>query len=640
MAYSAITQPNIYQHGYAAVPLRLTDTEVDNVDNYKYIVNIIWDRKGASANSQVTFGYDVYTKVQFSSSHNYVVGDTLFIDDNDGFYRGYYNIISVISSTSIIIDLTQTQSIAAPLYVSRVIKYKFTPDPNGEARMDLSNVLKDFVTQNFENIDDCFTGNNTRFTYSLYCGNQNTPVFLFDDNIFVNGNVGFVNSGMTSVSEVDFSIGDQILIQQNPLFWNYTGLVSELVSGVNKIKLTGSVDHGFSVGDVVYLQNITTAPSYNGYTTVLSVPTSTSMVLSKDYTSTIATQSGTLWGTPIPQYNTTATITNITYTGGTGVVVATNIGWAGSSPAISGTITPINDLTTYDYKILTITGKSVFNSYISMYDYSLTDMNQYVLSGATSKLSTILDPSQSYRIEKSARSWLLIHNSTSSYTTGLKFNWYDRNNTLLGSSFIYNVSGNGNDYYAPVGIDQLLNSANRLDTVALPSIYDDITSYEVFATTSLGGSARSQTYNYEINTDCSMYDLFQLIWKDGHGSWNVYPFKYMSTDTTDVDRRSYYKTAGNWDNNTFGYNTYDRGDKTFFVRGRDKTLLNSGWIYDYENVLIKDLLQSAEVYVQTPDNNVYGCTIDNNSLQFGKAIDEQIYQYNLTIVYANNEIRL
>lgn len=640
MGYSAITQPNIYQHGYSAVPLRLTDTEVDNVDNYKYIVNIIWDRKGASGNSQVTFGYDVYTKVDFSSAHNYLIGDTLFIDDNDGFYRGYYNIVSIPSTTSIIIDLTQTQSIATPLYVSRVIKYKFTPDPNGEARMDLSNVLKDFVTQNFQNVNECFTGNNTRFEYSIYCGSQNTPVFLFDDNAFVGGNVGFVNSGMTSVSEVDFQIGDQILIQQNPYFWNYTGLTSETVSGVNKIKLSGSVAHGFTAGDVVYLQNITTAPSYNGYTTVLSVPTTTSMILSKNYTNTIPSQSGTLWGTPIPQYNTTAIITNITYTLGTGVIITTNIGFAASSPPISGTITPINDLTTYDYKTLTITGKSVFNSYVNIYDYSMTDMNQYVLSGATSKLSTILNPSQSYRIEKSGRSWLLVHNSTSSYTTGLNFKWYDGNNNVLGYSFISNASGNVKDYYAPVGVDQLLNSTNRTDTTSLSTIYDQISSYEVYATTALTGTPRSQTYKYSINTDCSMYDLFQLIWKDSHGSWNIYPFKYMSTDTTDVDRKSYYKTAGNWDNNTFGYNTYDRGDKTFFVRSRDKTLLNTGWINDNENILIKDLLQSAEVYVQTPDNNVYACTIDNNSLQFGKSIDEQIYQYNLTIVYANNEIRL
>ena len=118
MAYSAITQPNIYQHGYAAVPLRLTDTEVDNVDNYKYIVNIIWDRKGAFSNSQATFGYNVYTKITFSSAHPYLLGDTLFLDDNDGFYRGYYNIVSIPSSTSIIVDLRQIQTIALPLYVS------------------------------------------------------------------------------------------------------------------------------------------------------------------------------------------------------------------------------------------------------------------------------------------------------------------------------------------------------------------------------------------------------------------------------------------------------------------------------------------------------------------------------------------
>jgi hypothetical protein len=51
-------------------------------------------------------------------------------------------------------------------------------------------------------------------------------------------------------------------------------------------------------------------------------------------------------------------------------------------------------------------------------------------------------------------------------------------------------------------------------------------------------------------------------------------------------------------------------------------------------------MQSASVYLQTPDNILIACTIDNKEITFGKDENDQIYQYSIDIITSNNEIRL
>jgi len=69
-------------------------------------------------------------------------------------------------------------------------------------------------------------------------------------------------------------------------------------------------------------------------------------------------------------------------------------------------------------------------------------------------------------------------------------------------------------------------------------------------------------------------------------------------------------------------------------------VLNSGWVYDDENYLFKDLLSSADVYLQDKDNNIIGCQILNNQLVLGSEQKDQLYQYTMEIKLSNDEIRL
>jgi hypothetical protein len=641
--FSAITTPHKYTYGYSAIPLRVIDTDASSIEQYKYVINILFNKLTVSSVQTVDFQGDVYTKVNFATAHKYKLGDVLFLNQTSGYYTDYYTVVSVTSSTSIIIDLNIGPALTGTTRVSNVIKYKLSPDPVGEAKVDLSNTLKDYITENLSDVNSVFNAPNTKFDYELLVGYEGQALFTFNDNYFSFGKVGFVNSGLTATTQVQFQIGDQVIINQELYSWPYY----DNFFNFGKLGFTGTTNHGFSIGDTVDVTGQITAPSYNGPSTIIS-STTKSITLNKPFTTSTPAEPGVIYGIVTPEYNTTATITDITYVPGTGVVVTTNVPWAGNSPIIGGTIKHADGKLLSSYNHLSITDLSAYNSYTNQLNYSRTGFDKYVVQSrnkALNNISTIYEGSNqtgttkyAYRIERSTKSWLLSHAYTTNYSPRVAYYWYDNSNTQIGVSYLSGASA-FSDYYFPVGLNQVLASTGRTDSVSLSTISGSVATYYV-ALAQTGTTLATNYIKFEINNDCAGYELYHLMWKDALGSWLSYPFKYISQDSMDVDRKNYYRVAGNWNNGTFGYDSFDRGEKSFFVRSRDKIKLNSGWIDDYENALIKDLMQSASVYIQYPDGKLIACTIENKEITFGKASNEQIYQYTLDVITSNNEIRL
>ena len=113
----------------------------------------------------------------------------------------------------------------------------------------------------------------------------------------------------------------------------------------------------------------------------------------------------------------------------------------------------------------------------------------------------------------------------------------------------------------------------------------------------------------------------------------------MSRENIEVDRRTYYKQTGTWNNNSFQYNNTDTGEKNFYVKSRKSFILNSGWLYEFERYLIEDLMQSASVYLQTPDNKLFQAHIEATDLELFKNINEQLFSYTFNIRTSINEYR-
>jgi hypothetical protein len=751
---------------YSAVPVKVFSTSYNTSEQFKYIVNICWDGISITANTSYSIFNSLFTKLTSSTPHNFENGDKVFVDDNPNsdVFTGYYNIRKIISTTEFVIDLEPTSPFGAnPFNVYKVIKYKLSPDLDGYGKLDLSNTLKDFVSQNLTGQTSSYglsyDGVDTRFDYNIICGSEEKYILPFEDNIFLTGNTGFYNSSITGMTGIPFEIGDAILIQQELYGWSY---IDNVFDGGN-VGYTGATTVPFTIGQQVTVTGQITYPSYNGLTTMLDTGSTTNILITeKSWVGATSVQGGVIYGTPRPEYNTVGIIVDIYIDPTYGLVILTNLPWGGSSPTLPGTIRYASDILTTQSNILTISGLSVYNSYQNRIDYSITGFDPYVIQDRAANLnniSTILNSDNQYRIEPSTIGFLLTHLEDTNNVVGMGYQFYNSSNTLLGNLLITGLTSE--DYYSPIGLEQiaLLNgveefgisfsgysgsvdnycmfAANNcgcnaicvnlvykpgsgttntqcvikedglingnpyfiVDVVQSSITYpaqlwyvlgtspiDDgwyltntgITEYSAITqtwmfdktnstdcavgdtwSTSIGSplsggshigtsvvadpSACITSYSndicFKLNPECSKYELYNLMWKDKNGSFISYPFKFVSRDNIEVERKNYYQSEGNWGNDTFGYDDYGRGDKTFHSKSRKNLVLNSGWLYEFERDLIEDLIQSPSVYVQTPSNQLIGCTLDEKKLEIYKQINEDLFNYSFNVILASNEFR-
>jgi len=171
MAYSALTQPHTFMAGYSAIPLRLNSTSVETSDKFKYLTSIAYSGVTVSAATSVGIGAYTYAKLFTTTAHGYSQGDKILFADE--VYGGYYNIVSITSPTSFAINLVLGSPFTGTSKTYLGIPYTMPPDyPDGEAKLDLSNTLKDFVTENLQDVNEIYSGHNTKFNFDIFCGEE------------------------------------------------------------------------------------------------------------------------------------------------------------------------------------------------------------------------------------------------------------------------------------------------------------------------------------------------------------------------------------------------------------------------------------------------------------------------------------
>ena len=649
MAYSAITLPYQYMAAYSAVPLKVFDDDYNQVQQFKYIINATYDTVNVSAAAPYTYQSTIYTELTTSTPHSFVKGDTILLDDTiaSNQQTGYYNIILVTSPTKIVIDLFPSILFTSfPIPISKFYKWKLSPDQQGFGKLDMSNVMKDQVSQNLTgqtvNYQLAYNGPDTKKCFGIIAGYESQYVFEFEDNIFL-GTVGFYNSTITSLTGIPFQIGDVIQIQQNPVAWAYTS-ISNSTAPAGFARYNSSQSHSFTGGQPIQVAGQTVITNYNGNTSVrpTPAPTLTSLVTYQAFQGNSSIP-GYIYGIPKPSYNTTATIIDIYVDPTYGVVIKTDVAWAGSSVPISGIIKYSGNILQQNINAyINYSGFCVYNAHINRPDYSVTAFDPYVIQNrpfSGNNISTILSGATCYRIEPNTIAFLLAHQNSSLFADGMFYEFFNAAGATLGSIYIPKPTGSI-DFYSPVGLGQISGSPYVNYTNVFNNYVNNIVSYTVNTYNSTGiPSQSSNKICFKLNGDCSMYEVYHLMWKDQYGSFISYPFIYISRDYIESEKKTYYQQEGKWDNNTFDYDDYGVGEKVFYERSRESLTLNSGWLYEFERDLIKDLVQSPSVYIQTPDNRLFNCHLDQPKTEIYKNINEQLFSYTFNVRVSNNEFR-
>jgi hypothetical protein len=648
MALSAITTPDIYMAAYSAVPLKLFSDQYNQQQLFKYIVNMTWDTVVISQDVSVNIGDNIFTKLTSTTPHDFIVGDTVLIDDsiNLNQFTGYYNVQQIISPTQFAIDLIPSAPFGASGFTaSKVIKWRLTPDLDGYGKIDLSNTMKDFVSQNLtgqtENYALTYPGPDTRFDYQLYCGSESQYTFQFDDNLFSGGTVAFHSSGTTSLLNFPFEVGDTIQIIQDIYEWPYT---DNYFAPGNLVGFTGTTQPPFLAGQTITITGQQTFPYYNGLTTISGVGTNNLWVY-KNWQGSTPVEGGFVYGVPRPEYNTVATITSITLDPTLGVVINTNIPFTIASPQIGGIIQFADGRITEIPIELKLSASTIYNAHLNRDEYSLTAYDKYVVqtrSFTGNNISTLFSGDTQYRIEPNTVGFLLTHMVSRTYVDGMAYKFYNSSGSVLGVVVIPKSNANELDFYSPIGLQQI-GGSNYTDISGTFSAYSgNVLTYAVYAYDGVAPGVIAERTNpvwFKLNQDCSMYEIYHLMWKDRYGSFISYPFIYISRDNIDVGRQTYYKQEGSWNNNTFQYYDYGDGEKNFYLQSRKSYIVNSGWLYEFERELIEDLMSSASVYIQTPDNRLFQAHLAEKELELYKNINEQLFSYTFNVRVSNNEYR-
>ena len=184
------------------------------------------------------------------------------------------------------------------------------------------------------------------------------------------------------------------------------------------------------------------------------------------------------------------------------------------------------------------------------------------------------------------------------------------------------LSSSGQIYQYPIGPAQ---SGFPLSTTGLT--YYTTQAYS-------GSTALSSPILYNI--DCiQKYPNVRIKWKNRYGQFDYFNFYMVSKQSFETEKRTYQPQLGSWEGSTLSYQNYDTGNQAYIVDSKQGLSVNSFWISQDYNDILKQLLVSDEIYwvYDEANNLVRPMTIVTQNMVFKTGVVDGLIQYQLDFQY-------
>jgi hypothetical protein len=184
----------------------------------------------------------------------------------------------------------------------------------------------------------------------------------------------------------------------------------------------------------------------------------------------------------------------------------------------------------------------------------------------------------------------------------------------------YNVSSStatqGQIYQYPIGP---LQSGFPLSTIGM-------TTYSVQAysgSVTIGSSVR-----YDLTCQ-QKYPNVRIKWKNRFGQFDYMNFNMVSKQSFTTERKTYQPQLGTWESSTLSYQNYDTGNQAYIVDSKQMISVNTNWLSEGYNDILKQLLVSDEIYwvYDEANNLVKPLTIITENIVFKTGVVDKLIQY-------------
>ena len=191
----------------------------------------------------------------------------------------------------------------------------------------------------------------------------------------------------------------------------------------------------------------------------------------------------------------------------------------------------------------------------------------------------------------------------------------------------YNVSSStsssGQIYQYPIGPSQ----SGFPITSSIGLTYFAVQAYS--GSTSLG-----QSIQYDIVCN-EKYPNVRIKWKNRYGQFDYYNFNMVNRQSFTTERRTYQPQLGSWEGSSLSYNTYDSSNLNYIVDSKQAISVNSYWLPEEYNDILKELLVSDEIYwvYDEPNDDVRPITIATQNIVFKTGVVDGLIQYQFDFNY-------
>jgi hypothetical protein len=131
-----------------------------------------------------------------------------------------------------------------------------------------------------------------------------------------------------------------------------------------------------------------------------------------------------------------------------------------------------------------------------------------------------------------------------------------------------------------------------------------------------------------FNVVCKQkYPNIRIKWKNRYGQFDFFSFYMVNRQSFSTTKRGYQPQLGTWTAPTLTYTQYDSSNLNYIVDSKQSISVNTDWIDEDYNEIIKQLLVSEEIYWVKSSTDLLPLTINTESITFKTGVVDKVIQY-------------
>jgi hypothetical protein len=131
------------------------------------------------------------------------------------------------------------------------------------------------------------------------------------------------------------------------------------------------------------------------------------------------------------------------------------------------------------------------------------------------------------------------------------------------------------------------------------------------------------------------YPNVRIKWKNRYGQFDWLNFNLVSRQSFETERKSYSPQLGSWESSTLSYQNYDTGNQAYIADSKQGLSVNTNWLPESYNDILKQLLVSDEIYwiYDESTNLLRPLTITTQNIVFKTGVVDKLIQYQFDFQY-------